>query len=142
MSEVPQAVELAQLVELEAQWENLPEGPALRHRDLAAKQSAYEAYRSRRAAYAARYEHHRPKAIIHTPLKLGAWLSSMRDLLAKAEPDPRCPVPVHLVERGRRAVGHLARSLGKEPPPVAEPATGRAAVEGLDTLARWCLAAA
>ena len=55
-SPLPQAVELAQLVELEARWENLPDAPARSASELAAKQGAYEAYRSRRAAYNGQYK--------------------------------------------------------------------------------------
>jgi hypothetical protein len=138
MPEMPQAVELAQLVELEALWENLPHACTQSTRELRAKQAAYEAYRAGRAAYNGKYRHHRPGAMVHTPVRLGAWLSAMRDLFAKAQPDARCPLPVHLLERARRGAGHLGRRLGKEPPVVAEPATVRDAVEALEALARWC----
>jgi hypothetical protein len=142
MPEMPQAVELAQLVELEAKWENLPHAPTNSTRELVAKQSAYEAYRSHRAAYNDQYEHHDPRVLVHTPVRLGAWLSAMRDLFTQAEPDARCPLPVHLMEKARRCSERLALRLRKEPPAVTEPLTVRAAVEGLDTLARWCQAAA
>jgi hypothetical protein len=55
MPEMPQAVELARLVELEAEWENLPHASTKSTRELLAKQLAYEAYRSRRAAHDGRY---------------------------------------------------------------------------------------
>src|SRR3954451_23351300 len=85
-----QAVDLAQLVELEALWENLPQGPPRDVRGLAARQGAYEAYRSRRAAYNGLDEPaHDPKVLVHTPARLGVWLRAMRDLFARAEHDPR-----------------------------------------------------
>jgi hypothetical protein len=142
---LPQAVDLAQLVELEARWENLPQAPARSTRDLAAKQAAYEAYRARRATYNGRYQPaHDPRVLAHTPARLGAWLRAMRDLFARAEADPRCPCPVHLMEKARRCAERVALRLNVEPPapPPAPPGTVRAAVEGLETLARWCQGAA
>jgi hypothetical protein len=140
MPETPQAVELAQLVELEALWENLPHASTNSTRELIAKQSAYEAYRSRRAAYAALYKvAYDPRALAHTPARLGAWLRAMRDLFARAEADPRCPCPVHLLERARRCAERTAQRLKMEPPAPPPPAlTVRAAIEGLEALARWC----
>src|SRR3954447_8320990 len=85
MPEMPQAVELAQLVELESQWENLPHASTNGARELHAKQGAYEAYRSRRAAYDGKHSHHNPRAMVNSPARLGAWLAAMRDLFAKAE---------------------------------------------------------
>lgn len=139
---LPQAVELAQLIELEARWENLPHASTNSTRELAEKQNAYEAYRSRRAAYNGLYRSHEPKALINTPARLGGWLHAVRDVYARAEADPRCPCPVHLMEKARRCAGRLALRLKAEPPALAPPLTVRAAIEGLETLARWCQAAA
>ena len=139
---LPQAVGLAQLVELEARWENLPHASTNSTRELAEKQNAYEAYRSRRAAYNGLYKAHEPRMPVHTPVRLGAWLRAMRDVYARAEADPRCPCPVHLMERARRCAGRLALRLEAEPPDLTPPLTVRAAIEGLETLARWCQAAA
>src|SRR3954451_22597304 len=99
LSLLPQAVELAQLVELEALWENLPAAPTRTPRDLTAKQNAFEAYRSRRAAYDGHHKPHESRLSVHSPARLGVWLRAMSDLFARAECDPRCPCPVHLVEK-------------------------------------------
>jgi hypothetical protein len=141
MPEMPQAVELAQLVELEARWENLPHASTNSTRELLAKQTAYETYRSRRIAYNGQYRAHDPRVLVHTPVRLGAWLSAMRDLFTRAEHDPRCPCPVHLMEKARRCAERVAQRQGKEPPAVAEPPTVRAAIDTLEALARWCLGA-
>jgi hypothetical protein len=135
---LPQAVELAQLVELEALWENLPAAPTQSGRDLLAKQNAFEAYRSRRAAYDGRHKAHVSRQSVHSSARLAAWLRGMRDLLARAEFDPRCPCPVHLMEKARRSAERLALRLKAEPPVVAPPATVRLAIEGLEALVTWC----
>jgi hypothetical protein len=136
---MPQAVKLAHLVELEAKWENLPHASTNSTRELAEKQNAYEAYRARRVAYNGLYQRGRePRALVHTPARLGIWLRAMHDVFARAETDPRCPCPVHLMERARRSAERTALRLKMEPPAVARPLTVRAAIEGLETLARWC----
>jgi hypothetical protein len=132
-------VELAQLVEIQARWENLPMATDLGIPDLVAKQAAYEVYRSRQAAYNGKHDKaHDPPVLAHTPVRLAAWLRSMRDLFARAEGDPRCPCPVHLLEKARRFAGRVAQLRKADPPAVAAPATVRAAVEGLEALAGWC----
>src|SRR5262245_49296669 len=98
----PPDVELAQLVELQARWEKLPMAAGRGVPDLVAKQAAYEAYRSRQAAYNARNEKaYDPAVLKHSPARLAAWLRAMRDLFVRAEGDPRCPCPVHLLEKAR-----------------------------------------
>jgi hypothetical protein len=138
LSLLPQAVELAQLVELEALWENLPAAPTQSGRDLLAKQKAFEAYRSRRAAYDGHHKAHESRLSVHSPARLGAWLRGMRDLLARAEGDPRCPCPVHLVEKARRSAERLALRLKAESPVVTPPATVLLAIQGLESLVTWC----
>ena len=101
-----------------------------------------EAYRSRRAAYRGRHEAHESRLSVHSPARLAAWLRVMRDLFARAEGDPRCPCPVHLVEKARRSAERLASRLKVEPPAVTPPATVRLAIEGLEALAGWCDGAA
>src|SRR5205807_3790617 len=84
-----QAVELALLVDLEARWENLRK-PSLRApavepvtQDLQAMQKAYEAFRSKLAAYNKRYTPaHVPELLLNTPTRLGAWCRTMRDLFS------------------------------------------------------------
>ena len=85
---MPQAVELAQLVELEARWENLPHASTNSTRELVAKQSAYEAYRSRRVAYHRQYAHPHPRVPGPTPLRPGGWAPSPRHPLARAGGGP------------------------------------------------------
>jgi hypothetical protein len=136
---LPPDVELAQLAELHARWENLPLATTLGVPGLVAKQAAFEAFRSRQAAYNAHSERaYDPPAVKHSPARLAAWLRAMRDLFARAEGDPRCPCPVHVLEKARRSAARVGERLKSEPPAASEPATVRDGVEGLEALAGWC----
>jgi hypothetical protein len=62
----------------------------------------------------------------------------MRDLFTRVQDDPRCPCPVHVLEKARRSAARMGERLKSDPPVVTAPATVRAAVEGLEALAGWC----
>src|SRR5262245_9485811 len=119
--DLQQAVELAQVVELEARWENLPQAAAqldmaLSVRGLHDKQNAYAAYSARLVAYNERYRAgHYAKPARSTPPRLVAWLQAMRDLFSRVEHDPRCACPVHLVEKAYRWADRVALHLQKDP---------------------------
>ena len=138
MQPLPQAVELAQLVELEALWENLPAAPPRTPRALVAKQNAYEVFRSRRASYDARNKPHESRLSVNNPARLATWLRAMRDLFTQAESDPRCPCPVQLVEKARRRADHIASRLKAESPVVAPATTVRLGIERLEMMVAWC----
>jgi hypothetical protein len=142
-----QAVELAQLVELEARWENLAKVPppgdaraAVQH--LRGKQRAHEAYRARLAAYNARFKPaHLPEVLTNAPVKLGKWCRAMRDLFARVALDPRCACPAQVVERAHRWADRIALVSNREPAARASPpADVRDAIRVLEGLAAWCAA--
>lgn len=141
-----QATDLALLVELEARWENLrdapspaSEGPATVP-ELHGKQKAYDAFRSRLAAYNKRHAPaHVPEVMLHTPARLGSWCRQMRELYLRAEHDPHGRCPTDLVEKAYRWADRVAGRMKKDRvcrPPA--PGTIRAALEQLEALARWC----
>jgi hypothetical protein len=141
-----QAAELAQLVELEARWENLraPTTPAPDVKpttlELQAKQKAYDAFRAKLAAYNKRYAPaHVPELLINTPVRLGLWCRSMRDLLRRVEHEPQGYCPVHLLEKAYRLADRVAAKTGAVPlHRSALPETIGAAVLELEALDRWC----
>src|SRR5262245_34526271 len=138
--DLQQAVDLAQVVELEARWENLPHaatqrGVALSVRGLHDKQKAYAAYSARLAAYNGRYrEGYFAKPARGTPPRLAAWLQAMRDLCSRVEHDPRCACPVHLVEKAYRWADRVALLLKKDPVERVPPCTTRAAIDELEVV--------
>src|SRR4051812_37256310 len=113
-----QAAELASLVDLEARWENL-RTPASRPPDsqpsiklLQDKQRAYEGFRAKLAAYNKRFTPtHIPELLLNTPIRLGRWCQTMRDLHARLEPGTSAPFPVHLLEKAYRWADHVAARL-------------------------------
>jgi hypothetical protein len=141
-----QAAELAALVEVEARWENLRKTPSWAPeatpsvQDLHDKQKAYEAFRTRLAAYNKRYAPpHMAEVLLNTPARLGFWSRRMRDLYLRFEDNPAAQVPVHLVEKAYRWADRVADRMGKDrlarpaPPPTVQDATRQ-----LDSLAQWC----
>jgi len=134
------------LVDLEARWENLRDTPARTAevpsatRELHGKQKAYEDFRTGLAAYNKRYTpEHVPELLLNTAARLGAWCRRMRDLYLRVEHDPRGHCPTHLLEKVYRWADLVAARVnrgrvGRSPPP----ATIRAAIRGLEDLARWC----
>ncbi len=106
--DLAQARELSLLVELEACWENLrktPGRPAAAYdtRDLAAIQKAYDAFRTKLAAYNRRYTPpHVPERMLNTPVRLAAWCRAMKQLYVHVSDDHRAQCPVHLLEKTYR----------------------------------------
>jgi hypothetical protein len=141
-----QAADLALLVDLEARWENLRDTPAQAPdvpsatRELHGKQKTYEDFRSKLAAYNKGYAPaHVPELLLNTPARLGAWCRRMRDLYLRVEHDPRGHCPAHLLAKAYRWADLVAARVNegrvrRSPPP----GTIRAAIRGLEDLARWC----
>jgi hypothetical protein len=141
-----QAAELAELVELEAHWENLRAAPsrtaAVRstNQDLHAMQRAYDAFRAKLAAFNRQCPPgHTPELLLNTPARLGIWCRRMRDLYLRAEHDPRVRYPNQLLEKARRRAEGIAARTGKAcPPRSARPGDLRDAVGELEALGQWC----
>ena len=141
-----QAAELARLVELEARWENLrktpswaPRGPSTLQ-DLQGKQKAYEAFRSKLAAYNKRYTPaHVPELLLNTPVRLGKWCRWMRDLHQQLASSPQTACPGQLVEKAYRWADWVAGRLGKDKFNRGKPVEDVAgAIQELDGVCRWC----
>src|SRR5436309_15449827 len=103
-----QAADLAELVELEAHWENLRAAPARTaavrstSQDLHGMQQAYGAFRARLAAYNTRYPPgHLPELLLNTPARLGPWCRRMRELFVRVGHGPGARYPVHLLEEAQ-----------------------------------------
>jgi hypothetical protein len=140
-----QAAELAELVELEASWENLREAPppaAARpaSQGLHGIQRAYDAFRTKLGAFNRRCPPgHAPELLLNTPARLGAWCRRMRDLYLRVEDDPRVRYPAQLLEKARRRAGGIAARTGRDcPPQPAPPADRPAAARELEALGQWC----
>src|SRR5271167_555970 len=87
-----QAIELAQLVELEARWENMRKTPSRAPevgsatQALVGVQKAYDAFRSKLAVYNKRYTPaHIPELLLNTPVRLATWCRTMKELYLKVE---------------------------------------------------------
>jgi hypothetical protein len=143
--DLAQARELSLLVELEACWENLrktPGRPAAAYdtRDLATIQKAYDAFRTKLAAYNRRYTPpHVPERMLNTPVRLVAWCRAMKQLYLHVSDDHRAQPPVHLLEKTYRWADRVSLRLKTDradrPTP---PATISAAIEQLEAVAQWC----
>jgi hypothetical protein len=141
-----QAIELAQLVELEARWENMRKTPSRAPeagsatQALVSVQKAYDAFRSKLAAYNKRYTPaHVPELLLNTPIRLGIWCRAMRDLYRQVEHNPQIHCPVHLVEKANRWAERMSVRMHKNcVSRLAPPETMGAAIEILGALVQWC----
>src|SRR5712692_702967 len=116
-----QATELALLVDLEARWENLRKTPlqtaeaGATTQDLHGKQKAYEAFRAQLVAYNKLYTPaHVPELLLNTPSRLGSWCRTTRNLFLQVEHNPRCPCPIHVLEKAYRWADRIGNRLNRE----------------------------
>jgi hypothetical protein len=141
-----QAAELAQLVDLEARWENLRTTPSRTPdvrstaEDLHNRQQSYAAFRARLAAYNQRHAPaHVPELLLNTPLRLGLWCRRMHALFRRVPEDLWAKGPVHLLEKAYRRADAVAVKLGTDPIPRARtPDNLRDVLRALEALAQWC----
>jgi hypothetical protein len=143
--ELAQAMELAVVVDLEARWENLrtpgssAEGTST-IQSLHGKQKAYEAFRTKLAAYNKRFTPaHIPELLLNTSIRLAAWCRAMRKLYTKIEHDPQGHCPAHLLEKAYRWSDLVAAKESKaRVTRSAPPTTISAAIRDLEVLSLWC----
>ncbi len=141
-----QAVELAELVEVEACWENLradmSRTAAVRSttQDLHGIQKAYEAFRVRLTAYNKHYPPgHVPELLLNTPLRLGLWCRRMRDLYVQVKQAPQVRYPVQLLEKAYRCADRIAGRTGKACPHRSTLAGDlQTAIREMEALGQWC----
>lgn len=141
-----QAADLAELVELEARWENLRAATsrtaAVRSttQDLHGMQQAYEAFRARLAAYNKHYPPgHLPEMLLNTPQRLGIWCRRMRDLYVRVEHVPQVRYPVQLLEKAYRCADRIVGRTGKACPLRSTPPGDlQTAIREIEALGQWC----
>jgi hypothetical protein len=142
-----QATDLAQLVDVEARWENLrthqpiPMGKvAATLKELQQRQKAYESFFAKLSAYNQRYQpFHVPEQLLNTPTRLAGWCRRMRELYAQVQCDVLLPCTLHVLEKTYRRADRIAHKMKKEL--VARPAPFDAipgALQELHDVAVWC----
>jgi hypothetical protein len=136
-----QATELAALLDLQARWECLlADSAAGATIDLSGRQKAYEAFRSRRSGYEARYGPAGvPEGTVSTASRLAGWGRAMAAVLRQADPGGACPI--HLLEKTQRMAGRLATRLGRTPVTKGSRGDMADAVREMDAVIVWCEAA-
>jgi hypothetical protein len=142
-----QAAALAELVELEALWENLrhqptPKGSPLPRETLVRKQMAHNAFQAKLLAYNRRYTPpHVPELLLNTAARLGKWCQAMRDLYRLIEPDLSARCPGSVVEKAYRWADRIARRTNRSLVSAqASPRFVGEAIAELESLGRWCAA--
>jgi len=138
-----QAGELARVLDLQAQWENLRETPAREERGystahLQGRQKTFEAFRSSLKAYTVRYRTAQiPEVTLNSPVRVGSWCRSVRAVFERAAAATGCPA--HAVEKAYRMADRIAARLKIAPVGRAVPlAAVGDAVRGLDAIIGWC----
>lgn len=141
-----QAMELSQLVDLEARWENLriyqpvAAGVSSTLKELHQKQKAYEAFFAKLGIYnKAHKPAHIAELLLNNASRLGKWCWSMRDLILQVQNDPQAHCPTHLLEKAYRWADRVADRMKRDR--IARPApsaTIEGAIKELEDLAQWC----
>jgi len=138
-----QAADLAELVEVEARWENLRKAAPLGagSHDLHARQRAYDAFHAKMVTYNRHYAPpHASELLLNTPTRLALWCRRMRDLFDQVGPAVEGPCPTHLVEKAYRWADQVGTKRNKPlaARPLVPPASIREAIEALEAVAHWC----
>ncbi len=130
------AVELARVLELQAEWENL----AAERQDSTARlqgvQRAFDLYRSRLLAYTGRENGQAiPELSLNKATRLRAWCRTVRAVLQRAE---GTAFPVHVMAKTHRVVGRLALRFAIEPPATTGATDIAGAIGRIDGVIAWC----
>jgi hypothetical protein len=136
-----QAAELVAVIDAQARWENLRGDPPHSGDNSATalqnRQKAYEAFRSRQAAYTAQYRAAQvSEPTLNTPERLGEWSRAVRAVLLRSE-STACPG--HLIAKAHRLADRIAARLGKPAVVRDTPADDSAgAARELGAVIAWC----
>jgi hypothetical protein len=140
-----QAAELSQVVDLQAHWENLKDvagrdNAACTTTDLQGRQKAYEAFRSRMAAYTSRYRTAEvPELTLSAPDRFGAWCRAVRAVFLRAEPAMGRACPSETVAKAYRLADRIGARLETDPVVREAPPDGiAAAIRDLAAIIQWC----
>lgn len=138
-----QAAELAAVIDAQARWENMrcdpPHAGDNSSAALQGRQKAYDAFRTRLAAYTAKYRAAQvPEPTLNTPERVAVWCRAVRAVLLRAEPAAGAH-PAHVVAKAYRLAERIAARMGNAAPGRAAPADEMAgAVRALDAVIAWC----
>ena len=131
------ATELAQVLDLQAQWENLRADGIDSTTQLQSLQKAFEAYRVRLVAYTADVRGEPiPELSPTKPDRLGAWCRTVRAVLKRADLGGECPV--HVVSKMHRLADRIATRVKTEPASRESVTNITTAIRELDTVIAWC----
>lgn len=141
-----QALELGELVDLEACWENLRKRGAAdadvadTRQDLQGRQKAYDLFRAKLAGYNKKYTpEHVPELLLNTPVRLALWCRRMRDLYLLIEQDPKAHCPVYLLEKAYRWADRVSARMNRDRiSRSSPPANLAAAIRDLEAVSQWC----
>lgn len=134
-----QALELVRVLEIQAYWENLRESVGqkdLPTSHLKDRQKAYEAYRSRLAAYTAKYRTFPlPELTQNSPKWAVQWFRVVQAVLQRTKDAPVGELPAELLAKAHRLADRIATRLKKVPlEPFTRATTWDAAVAQIETL--------
>ena len=134
-----QALELVRVMELQAFWENLRE--TVGQKDLPTshlkdRQRAYEAYRSRLAAYTTKYRTFPlPELTQNSPKWVAQWFRVVKAILQRTADAATNEIPLQLLAKTHRLADRILVRLKKTPlASFTAPTTWEAALAQLDTL--------
>ncbi len=131
------ATELAQVLDLQAQWENLRADNIDSTTHLQSLQKAFEAYRSRQAAYIANDPSEPiPEMSPTRPARLGAWCRTVRAVFRRTGETSECPT--HVVTKVHRLADQIAARVQVEPAGRELPTDMTTAIRQLDKVISWC----
>ena len=136
-----QAADLARVLDLQAEWQNLKEdGRDYSAARLHGLQRTFEAFRVALAAYAGRYGADPvPERTPATADHLAAWCRVARAVVRRADPWPGGGGPAQVAARAYRLADGLAGRLGREPVARSAGATARDDVlAALEAVRAWC----
>ena len=139
-----QAAELAAVIDSQARWENMrcdpPHAGDNSSAALQARQKAYDAFRTRLAAYTARYRTVQiPETTLNGPERVGVWCRTVRAVLRRAESEAKTDSVSHTVSKAYRLVNRIAARLKLEPVERSTSTDGIAgAIRSMDVLIGWC----
>jgi hypothetical protein len=130
------AAELARVLELQAEWENLAAEPQDSTTRLQGVQRAFDVYRSRLLAYTGRENGQAiPELILNKSTRLRVWCRTVRAILLRAEGPA---FPTHIMAKAQRVVGRLAARFAIEPAATAGATDLAGAIRQLDGVIAWC----
>ena len=139
-----QAAELAAVIDSQARWENMRSDPPHAGDNtssaLQARQKAYDAFRTKLAAYTVKYRAAQvPEPTLNTPERVAVWCRAVRAVLQRAEPAAAGAHPAHVVAKAFRLAERIAARVGSAALERGAPADDvSGAIRALGAVIAWC----